>query len=249
MQIYISFLYAQWRFIVMRLKEEEDIINEQSHNDEELAEYKYDISKLFNKFKEAEYDDVVIRKRLSKLIAKAEAEAEDSFSSIFDESFPDFPDFGCDEEVEDDEVYVRLFKLIAEAEAEAEDSFSSIFDESFPEFPDFVCDDEAEDDDVFVFKRLSKLIAEAEAEDSFSSIFDESFPEFPDFVCDDNVFVFKRLSKLIAEAEEDFFSSIFDESPPFEELPSLIWYLRCVFIPITSRAVYIRFIICINIYI
>jgi len=178
MQIYISFLYAQWRFIVMRLKEEEDIINEQSHNDEELAEYKYDISKLFNKFKEAEYDDVVIRKRLSKLIAKAEAEAEDSFSSIFDESFP--------------------------------------------EFPDFVCDDEAEDDDVFVFKRLSKLIAEAEAEDSFSSIFDESFPEFPDFVCDDNVFVFKRLSKLIAEAEEDFFSSIFDESPPFEELPSLI---------------------------
>ena len=161
MQIYISFLYAQWRFIVMRLKEEEDIINEQSHNDEELAEYKYDISKLFNKFKEAEYDDVVIRKRLSKLIAKAEAEAEDSFSSIFD----------------------------------------------------------------------------------------ESFPEFPDFVCDDNVFVFKRLSKLIAEAEEDFFSSIFDESPPFEELPSLIWYLRCVFIPITSRAVYIRFIICINIYI
>ncbi len=203
MQIYISFLYAQWRFIVMRLKEEEDIMNEQSHNDEELAEYKYDISKLFNKFKEAEYDDVVIRKRLSKLIAKAEAEAEDSFSSIFDESFPDFPDFDCDEEVEDDEVYVRLFKLIAEAEAE----------------------------------------------DSFSSIFDESFPEFPDFVCDDNVFVFKRLSKLIAEAEEDFFSSIFDESPPFEELPSLIWYLRCVFIPITSRAVYIRFIICINIYI
>ena len=176
MQIYISFLYAQWRFIVMRLKEEEDIMNEQSHNDEELAEYKYDISKLFNKFKEAEYDDVVIRKRLSKLIAKAEAEAEDSFSSIFDESFPDFPDFGCDEEVEDDEVYVRLFKLIAEAEAE--DSFSSIFDESFPEFPDFVCDD-----NVFVFKRLSKLIAEAE-EDFFSSIFDESppFEELPSLI-------------------------------------------------------------------
>ena len=63
---------------------------------------------------------------------------QDSFSSIFDESFPEFPDFVCDDEAEDDDVFVfkRLSKLIAEAEAE--DSFSSIFDESFPEFPDFV---------------------------------------------------------------------------------------------------------------